>query len=184
MKDGHEARPQWGGRACPEVTPSGEREARGQRIRHGAANGVGRHSLRQGIIVPTKPRQRVRIMVENYQPPRPQLAASHDASRLRTKGPTTRDFGPPGHVMGAPAGWVVGPMGGDRRPAHAPVRNSVSPVDATPVWLRVSTGTRQLRGGTDLARAPFTSAWEIARACAFSCVYCRADNEHRRNPTS
>ena len=36
--------------------------------------------------------------------------------------------------------------------------------------------------GTDFARAPFTIAWEITRACAFSCVHCRADAQHRRNP--
>lgn len=36
--------------------------------------------------------------------------------------------------------------------------------------------------GTDFARAPFTIAWEITRACAFSCVHCRADAQHRRSP--
>jgi radical SAM protein len=35
---------------------------------------------------------------------------------------------------------------------------------------------------TDFGRAPFTIAWEITRACAFSCVHCRADAQHRRNP--
>lgn len=36
--------------------------------------------------------------------------------------------------------------------------------------------------GTDFARAPFTIAWEITRACAFSCVHCRADAQRRRSP--
>jgi AdoMet-dependent heme synthase len=35
---------------------------------------------------------------------------------------------------------------------------------------------------TDFERAPFTIAWEVTRACAFSCVHCRADAQHRRNP--
>lgn len=34
----------------------------------------------------------------------------------------------------------------------------------------------------DFDRAPFTIAWEVTRACAFSCVHCRADAQHRRNP--
>lgn len=36
--------------------------------------------------------------------------------------------------------------------------------------------------GVDFDRAPFTIAWEVTRACAFSCVHCRADAQHRRNP--
>lgn len=36
--------------------------------------------------------------------------------------------------------------------------------------------------GTDFDRAPFTIAWEVTRACAFSCVHCRADAQHRRAP--
>ncbi len=35
----------------------------------------------------------------------------------------------------------------------------------------------------DFSRAPFTIAWEVTRACAFSCVHCRADAQHRRNPS-
>lgn len=35
---------------------------------------------------------------------------------------------------------------------------------------------------TDFATAPFTIAWEVTRACAFSCVHCRADAQHRRHP--
>lgn len=35
---------------------------------------------------------------------------------------------------------------------------------------------------TDFDLAPFTIAWEVTRACAFSCVHCRADAQHRRNP--
>jgi radical SAM protein len=34
----------------------------------------------------------------------------------------------------------------------------------------------------DFDRAPFTIAWEVTRACAFSCVHCRADAQHRRDP--
>ena len=34
----------------------------------------------------------------------------------------------------------------------------------------------------DFDRAPFTIAWEITRACAFACVHCRADAQHRRDP--
>ena len=31
-------------------------------------------------------------------------------------------------------------------------------------------------------RAPFTIAWELTRACAYACVHCRADAQHRRDP--
>lgn len=31
-------------------------------------------------------------------------------------------------------------------------------------------------------RAPFTIAWEVTRACAYACVHCRADAQHRRDP--
>lgn len=34
----------------------------------------------------------------------------------------------------------------------------------------------------DFDRAPFTIAWEVTRACAFACVHCRADAQHRRHP--
>ena len=37
-------------------------------------------------------------------------------------------------------------------------------------------------GGTDFGQAPFVVAWEVTRACAFSCVHCRADAQHRRHP--
>lgn len=30
--------------------------------------------------------------------------------------------------------------------------------------------------------APFTIAWEVTRACAYACVHCRADAQHRRDP--
>ncbi len=36
--------------------------------------------------------------------------------------------------------------------------------------------------GIDFDRAPFTIAWEITRACAYACVHCRADAQHRRDP--
>jgi AdoMet-dependent heme synthase len=31
----------------------------------------------------------------------------------------------------------------------------------------------------DFNLAPFTIAWEVTRACAFACVHCRADAQHR-----
>ncbi|MCJ7511713.1 MAG: hypothetical protein MUO23_01930, partial [Anaerolineales bacterium] len=34
----------------------------------------------------------------------------------------------------------------------------------------------------DFDQAPFTIAWEITRACAYACVHCRADAQHRRDP--
>jgi len=34
----------------------------------------------------------------------------------------------------------------------------------------------------DFDLAPFTIAWEITRACAFACVHCRADAQHKRDP--
>lgn len=37
-------------------------------------------------------------------------------------------------------------------------------------------------GGVDFDRNPFTIAWEVTRACVFSCVHCRADAQHRRDP--
>jgi radical SAM protein len=37
-------------------------------------------------------------------------------------------------------------------------------------------------GEADFDLAPFTIAWEITRACAYACVHCRADAQHRRDP--
>jgi radical SAM protein len=34
----------------------------------------------------------------------------------------------------------------------------------------------------DFARAPFTVAWEITRACALACLHCRAEAQPRRDP--
>ena len=34
----------------------------------------------------------------------------------------------------------------------------------------------------DFSQAPFTIAWEITRACAYACVHCRADAQHRPDP--
>lgn len=34
----------------------------------------------------------------------------------------------------------------------------------------------------DFDRAPFTIAWELTRACAYSCLHCRADAQPRRDP--
>ena len=45
---------------------------------------------------------------------------------------------------------------------------------------------RSVRDGwmadVDFDRAPFTIAWEVTRACVFSCVHCRADAQRRRDP--
>lgn len=47
-------------------------------------------------------------------------------------------------------------------------------------------GERQLHDHhmlhADFDQAPFTIAWEVTRACAFACVHCRADAQHRRDP--
>lgn len=34
----------------------------------------------------------------------------------------------------------------------------------------------------DFDQAPFTIAWEVTRACAYACVHCRADAQHRPHP--
>src|SRR5512142_280138 len=34
----------------------------------------------------------------------------------------------------------------------------------------------------DFNLAPFTIAWEVTRACAYACVHCRADAQHKRDP--
>lgn len=34
----------------------------------------------------------------------------------------------------------------------------------------------------DFNKAPFTIAWEVTRACAYACVHCRADAQHRPHP--
>lgn len=36
--------------------------------------------------------------------------------------------------------------------------------------------------GLDFDRAPFVVAWELTRACAYSCAHCRADAQPRRHP--
>ncbi len=33
----------------------------------------------------------------------------------------------------------------------------------------------------DFDMAPFTIAWEVTRACAYACVHCRADAQHKRD---
>lgn len=60
---------------------------RGQRVGHAAAGGVGGHSLRQGIIIPTRPLQRVQIMgatltARFHQKPVAQHAATGQDQRL------------------------------------------------------------------------------------------------------
>ena len=63
------------------------------------------------------------------------------------------------------------------------IRGSVWFVDAVPpVAARERRERDSWMAGTDFARAPFTIAWEITRACAFSCVHCRADAQRRRSP--
>lgn len=34
----------------------------------------------------------------------------------------------------------------------------------------------------DFDLAPFTIAWEVTRACAYACLHCRANAQHRRDP--
>src|SRR6266508_1711409 len=34
----------------------------------------------------------------------------------------------------------------------------------------------------DFEMTPFTIAWEVTRACAYACVHCRADAQHKRDP--
>ncbi len=34
----------------------------------------------------------------------------------------------------------------------------------------------------DFDKAPFTIAWEVTRACAYACVHCRADAQHKPDP--
>lgn len=36
--------------------------------------------------------------------------------------------------------------------------------------------------GLDFDRSPFVIAWELTRACAYSCAHCRADAQPRRDP--
>ncbi len=33
----------------------------------------------------------------------------------------------------------------------------------------------------DFDQSPFTIAWEVSRACAYACVHCRADAQHKRD---
>lgn len=40
----------------------------------------------------------------------------------------------------------------------------------------------QRMGTADFSQAPFTIAWEVTRACAYACVHCRADAQHRADP--
>src|SRR5690348_15897459 len=53
---------------------------------------------------------------------------------------------------------------------------------------RIMATTRYLpaRGGSffevDFDRSPFTLAWEITRACALSCIHCRAEAIPWRDP--
>ena len=37
-------------------------------------------------------------------------------------------------------------------------------------------------GAHDFDAAPFTIAWEVTRACAYSCAHCRADAQPKRDP--
>jgi radical SAM protein len=45
---------------------------------------------------------------------------------------------------------------------------------------RSANNERMVHADFDLA--PFTIAWEITRACAYACVHCRADAQHKRDP--
>lgn len=35
----------------------------------------------------------------------------------------------------------------------------------------------------DFSQAPFTIAWEVTHACAYACVHCRANAQHRADPS-
>lgn len=37
-------------------------------------------------------------------------------------------------------------------------------------------------GEANFDRSPFTIAWEVTRSCAYACVHCRADAQHRPDP--
>ncbi len=48
---------------------------------------------------------------------------------------------------------------------------------------RAARSERDARLSThDFDAAPFTIAWELTRACAYSCAHCRADAQPRRDP--
>ncbi len=44
---------------------------------------------------------------------------------------------------------------------------------------RSANNERMVHANFDMA--PFTIAWEITRACAYACVHCRADAQHKRD---
>lgn len=64
--------------------------------------------------------------------------------------------------------------GGEIEPPASPERSAAA-----------RTARRERDGwlaGADFDRAPFTIAWELTRACAYSCRHCRADAQPRRDP--
>ena len=67
--------------------------------------------------------------------------------------------------------------GTDLRESRQTMTNSLSTTAAAERGLH---DARMIEADFDLA--PFTIAWEITRACAFACVHCRADAQHRRDP--
>ena len=57
--------------------------------------------------------------------------------------------------------------------------------NATPLSPRAAAERQyhnQRYASVDFNLAPFTIAWEVTRACAYACVHCRADAQHRRDP--
>lgn len=54
---------------------------------------------------------------------------------------------------------------------------------ATRAGARAARAERDSRlAAADFDRAPFVVAWELTRACAYSCAHCRADAQPRRDP--
>ncbi len=69
----------------------------------------------------------------------------------------------------------------DRKPTPSHmVQNSADTLSPNAAAERKYHDHRMLEA--DFSKAPFTIAWEITRACAYACVHCRADAQHRPDP--
>jgi radical SAM protein len=69
------------------------------------------------------------------------------------------------------------------------MKNNQSPLQAmgeAPALSTHAAAERQFHdkrmSQADFSKAPFTIAWEITRACAYACVHCRADAQHKPAP--
>jgi len=58
----------------------------------------------------------------------------------------------------------------------------ISPSHLRPAAREARTERDERLGKLDLDAAPFTIAWELTRACAYSCAHCRADAQPKRDP--